>query len=73
MAKRGKDMQKLEAVMSQLINEFPLDLRNRGHKLQGKFTDRRECHIESDWLLIYKLDANEITFERTGSHTDLFE
>jgi len=34
---------------------------------------RRECHLEPDWLLIYKLNDDEIIFERTGAHSDLFE
>ncbi|MCH9639272.1 MAG: type II toxin-antitoxin system YafQ family toxin [Betaproteobacteria bacterium] len=40
----------------------------------GNFSERRECHIEPDWILIYKIDEenNKIIFERTGSHSDLF-
>ncbi|MBW1752042.1 MAG: type II toxin-antitoxin system YafQ family toxin [Deltaproteobacteria bacterium] len=34
---------------------------------------RRECHVEPDWLLIYKIIDSEIIFERTGTHSDLFE
>jgi len=41
-------------------------------KLIGNWVGRRECHIESDWLLIYKLEDEHIIFERTGSHSDLF-
>jgi mRNA interferase YafQ len=42
--------------------------------LIGNYANRRECHIEPDWLLIYKIDQEnlEIIFERTGSHSDLF-
>jgi mRNA interferase YafQ len=42
--------------------------------LIGNYGGRRECHIEPDWLLIYKIDETnkEIIFERTGSHSDLF-
>ncbi|MCG6146468.1 type II toxin-antitoxin system mRNA interferase toxin, RelE/StbE family [Leptospira bandrabouensis] len=43
---------------------------NKDIKLQK---NRKECHIEPDWLLIYKLDQNSIIFERTGTHADLFE
>jgi mRNA interferase YafQ len=47
--------------------------RYRDHPLRGNFKNRRECHVEPDWLLIYKLDGDEIIFERTGRHSDLFE
>ena len=70
--KRGKNPTKLKVVMSQLIDEELLERRYRDHVLVGNYRDRRECHIEPDWLLIYKLDGDEIIFERTGSHADLF-
>jgi addiction module RelE/StbE family toxin len=34
---------------------------------------RRDCHIESDWVLIYKIDGKHLLFERTGAHSDLFK
>jgi len=39
----------------------------------GNYAGRRECHIESDWLLIYKLIDEKIVFERMGTHSDLFK
>ena len=39
----------------------------------GSYRGRRECHVEPDWLLIYKLLDDEVIFERTGSHADLFK
>lgn len=45
----------------------------RDHKLKGNYTGRRECHIEPDWILIYKLENDEKIFERTGSHSLLFK
>ena len=71
--KRGKEIDKLKTVMSALINEQVLPARNRDHPLVGNYRGRRECHIEPDWLLIYKLQENGIIFERTGTHADLFE
>ncbi len=50
----------------------PLDRKFRGHILIGNFKDRRECHIEPDWLLIYRIEESAIIFERTGTHADLF-
>lgn len=71
--RRGKDMEKLKRVLTALISEEPLADRYRDHPLKGNFKNRRECHIEPDWLLIYKLEENQIVFERTGRHSDLFE
>jgi len=73
MQRRGKDTGKLKTILTALINEEPLPERQRDHPLLGNYKGRRECHVEPDWLLIYKLINNEIIFERTGSHGDLFE
>ena len=75
MMKRGKDINKLDAVMLKLIHGEILDSKYKDHTLKGNFKDRSECHIEPDWLLVYKLDRKEqkIIFERTGSHADIFE
>lgn len=70
--KQGKNTDKIKSVMSDLIDEKQLEKKYRNHKLTGNFKDRRECHIEPDWLLIYKIEKDEITFERTGSHSELF-
>jgi mRNA interferase YafQ len=72
MLKRGKDTEKLKLVVTVLIEEEPLPDRYRDHALVGNYRGRRECHIEPDWLLIYKLMEDEIIFERTGTHSDLF-
>jgi mRNA interferase YafQ len=71
--RRGKDIAKLKQVLSALINEEPLAERYYDHPLKGNYKDRRECHIEPDWLLVYKLKDDTIIFERTGRHSDLFE
>jgi len=73
MQRRGKDSGKLKTILTALINEEPLPERQRDHPLLGNYKGRRECHVEPDWLLIYKLINNEIIFERTGTHGDLFE
>jgi len=61
-----------KVVIRSLIAEQPLDAIHRDRGLVGTWHGRRECHIESDWLLVYKLDLTQVTFERTGSHSDLF-
>ena len=73
MGKRGKELQKIKEVMSLLIEEEQLAEQYRDHLLIGNYKGRRECHIESNWLLIYKLVGDDIIFERTGTHSDLFE
>ena len=73
LKKRGTSKKKLKTVLSILINEEQLPQKNRDHKLVGNYKDRRECHIEPDWLLIYKIIEEDIIFERTGSHSDLFK
>ena len=72
MTKRGRDPENIKAVMRHLIEEEPLDRKFRDHVLIGNFKDRRECHIEPDWLLIYRIEESAIIFERTGTHADLF-
>ena len=73
MQKRGKSPEKIKNVIRKLLREQPLDLIYKEHKLIGNFKGRSECHIEPDWLLIYKIIDSEIIFERTGTHSDLFE
>ena len=73
MEKRGKKMDRLKTVMAMLIEGLPLPAILQDHKLSGEFKDSRECHIESDWLLVYTIQGNSIRFDRTGTHSDLFE
>jgi len=73
LKKRGKNLDKLKIIISSLVDEEPLDPIHRDHKLIGNWKGRRECHIESDWLLIYKTELERIIFERTGTHSDLFQ
>ena len=71
--RRGKDMEKLKIIARSLVAGERLDPVYRDHKLLGDYALRRECHIESDWLLIYKMRGDTIAFERTGTHSDLFQ
>jgi mRNA interferase YafQ len=70
--RRGKNFEKLKLIVRSLVAGEELDPIHRDHKLIGEFAGRRECHIESDWLLVYKAEAKTIIFERTGTHADLF-
>jgi mRNA interferase YafQ len=75
MQKRGKDMSKLIAVLSQLAEGTQLPEKNHDHELSGNLKDFRECHIEPDWLLLYQVFEGELILSATatGSHADLFE
>ena len=70
--KRNKRMETFKLVAEALIEGQELDTIHRDHKLIGNFVGRRECHLESDWLLIYKLEEGRVIFERMGTHSDLF-
>ena len=71
-AKRGADMSLLEAVIEILRIPAPLPPSNRNHALAGNWTDYQECHIQADWLLIYRVDGDELLIYRTGTLSDLF-
>ena len=74
MKKRGKDIDKLINVLSLLSCGTPLPAHFKDHPLTGNLQDFRECHIEPDWLLIYKIyeDFLILSATATGSHADLF-
>jgi len=72
MNRRGKNLRKLEGLVEKLLNEKTLSIHHHDRALVGSYVHHRECHIEPDWLLIYKLSASELRLERTGSHSDLF-
>lgn len=70
--KRGKDLAKLKQVIRLLAEEKALEERHRDHALSGRWASSRDCHIEPDWILIYRIDGSSLILERTGSHSDLF-
>jgi mRNA interferase YafQ len=70
--KRGKDLAKVKKLMDLILMEESLSLKYRDHWLDGSYSGRRECHVEPDWLLVYKPMPGKIVFERTGTHSDLF-
>jgi mRNA interferase YafQ len=71
--RRGKNIEKFKIIARTLLAGQPLDAIHRDHRLLGNFAGRRDCHIESDWLLIYKIEEHRLIFERMGSHSDLFK
>lgn len=72
--KQKKKMDKLRTVLNLLIEGQDLPVKNKDHFLSGNWSGYRECHIEPDWLLIYRTDEKEKLLElvRLGSHSDLF-
>ncbi len=72
--KQGKDLNRLQYVIDTLQAQNALEPRFYNHKLQGNYGEYYECHIQPDWLLIYKFDEhhNELFLNRMGSHSDLF-
>ena len=72
MRKRGKDLEKIKAVIDLLVAGEPLPPKHHDHKLEGNWIGRRDCHIEPDWILICKLTEDELLLERTVTHSDLF-
>jgi mRNA interferase YafQ len=72
--KRGKDLKLLYAVIEMLAKGQKLPEQNKDHQLSGGYVGYRECHIQPDWLLIYKITDKELilTLTRTGTHSELF-
>ena len=73
-AKRGYDINLLDEIVTKLANREALAEKYRDHSLTGKYSGFRECHLQPDWLLIYRIEENELLLflSRTGSHSDLF-
>ncbi len=70
--RRGKDTSKLRELIMLLAEGSALPPSCRDHPLSGEWKHHRDCHIEPDWLLIYKIDGDDLYLVRTGTHADLF-
>lgn len=75
--KRNLPIEKLNAIIVSLAQDVPLPFSNKDHQLKGYSPAVRECHIQPDWLLIYRKeddgDLQLLQLLRTGSHSDLFK
>ncbi len=73
--KQKKNFKTLNDVIERLIIEAPLDPKHNDHPLKGKWKGCRDCHVENDWVLIYRVNKQNktIVFERIGSHSELFK
>ena len=71
--KQNKNLLKLRVVIEKLVEGQLLEPKYRDHQLSGNWKGHRDCHIEPDWMLIYKIAGDDLYLERTGSHSDLFK
>lgn len=72
---QGKNIEELDSVIKLLQQDIPLPAKYNDHPLKGEFKGARDCHINPDWILIYrkpKKDLQIISLIRTGSHSDLY-
>ena len=74
LKKRNYDMNALKEIIIKICNEEPLPEKYKDHPLIGNYLGYRDCHIQNDWILIYKVDLknNLLSLYRTGTHSDLF-
>ena len=72
--RRGYDLSLLTEVIQLLADGCPLPAKYQDHPLEGNYAHCRECHITSDWLLIYQIhnDILLLYLTRTGTHSDVF-
>jgi mRNA interferase YafQ len=73
LKKRGKAIETLGNVVRSLAADEPLKEKHRDHALIGRWVGSRDCHIEPDWVLIYRNEPEALYLERSGSHNDLFK
>jgi mRNA interferase YafQ len=70
---QGKDVEALKDVITMLAREEKLPEKYKDHSLRGQWRLHRDCHIKSDWVLIYRIDGSSLFLERMGSHSELFK
>ena len=71
--KQNKDLSKLRTVIENIAAGQSLEPKYHDHQLSGNWKGHRDCHIEPDWILIYRITVDDLYLERTGSHSDLFK
>ena len=70
--KRNKDFSKFKVVIDYLVQKIELPEEYQDHPLIGNYLGSRECHLEPDWLLIYRIEDEVLILIRLGTHSDLF-
>ena len=71
--RRGRDLSKFKEVANIIAEGESLEVRHRDHALSGNWSGSRDCHIELEWILIYRVDGENLFLEKTGSHRDLLK
>ncbi len=72
IGRRGLDLSKLEPIVDLLRTGNSPPMRSKPHPLKGEWKNYWDCHIDPDWLLIYRITENEVLLAPTGTHADLF-
>jgi len=70
--KRNRDLESLQNVIQMLQSADTLPQKYKTHPLKGNYSGFMECHLEPDWLLIWKEHRDAVYLTRTGTHSDLF-
>ncbi len=73
ISKQNKDLSKLRTVIEKLVTGQLLEPKYKDHQLSGNWKGHRDCHIQPNWILIYRITINDLYLERTGSHSELFK
>jgi len=75
LKKRGYNMSLFKEVVDMLLDGEVLPAKYRDHPLQGDKRGYRDCHIQGDWVLLYKINKNALTLilSETGTHSDILE
>lgn len=75
--KQGKEFKKIKTIIVKLANKEELEIKYKNHELNDnkKFKNYKECHVEPDWLLVYKYYENDLILllVETGSHSEIFK
>lgn len=75
--KQGKEFKKIKTIIVKLANKEELEIKYKNHELNDnkKFKNCKECHVEPDWLLVYKYYENDLILllVETGSHSEKFK
>ena len=72
LKKANKNIDRLKTLIGLLAAEAPIPPEYKDHPLVGNWRYYRDCHIEPDWLLIYRINSGELNLARTGSHSEQF-
>ncbi len=74
-AKRGYNLELLDQVVEKIASQEKLPAKYKDHELVGNYVGFRECHIQPDWLLVYRIEDEDLILflSRTGTHSDLFD